>query len=473
MGPRLFGSQRADFERMRRCFSAAALFVTLAVCQAQTRMMMTTVVPSTYFNDQTPYGELTLGNDGYLYGTTYTGGAFGKGSYFKTTLDGAITFVAFDGTNGTMPFRAPLQAADGNFYGAATAGGAMDAGTVYQIDTNGAMHVVYSFDGTNGSEPGSLVLARNGDLYGFTFNGGIGFDGTPSSGDGVIFKLTTNGDFTRLASFTETNLYPKNIIDAGGGILYGTTESGGDYGFGTVFRMNPDGQLVTLVSFDGTNGVCPTSLIMGSDGLLYGTTALGGNGFTGNKNGGGSVFKVSTNGSLTTLRFFSGNDGNWPWGQLIEVTNGLFYGVTYMGGKNGEGTVFQITSGGQFASILQCDARWERGGLPRTGLTKGSDGNYYGITSAPFYEVNCLRPVEAPVLQYKLENGQITLSWKVLGGLWYWLSYKTNLDEPVWHPTGTMPTDTETNGIQSHTEPIDPSAPRFYKVSINIPEHWW
>jgi len=465
---------------MRRCFSAAVLFVTLAACQAQTRLMMTTVVPSTNFNGQTSYGELTQGNDGYLYGTTYDGGAFGKGSYFKTTLDGAITFVAFDGTNGAQPYRAPVQAVDGNLYGVACLGGDRGLGTVYQIDTNGAVHAIYSFDGTNGSDPVALVLASDGVLYGSTYYGGIGLDETPYSGNGVVFKVTTNGTYTRLASFSETNTLPENIVAAGGGYIYGTTVMGGEYRLGTVFRMTPDGQLTTLVTFNGTNGARPTSLISGSDGFLYGTTDQGGNGFTGNNAGWpygvgwGTVFKVSTNGDFSTLRFFSCTDAAFPRGRLIEVTTGLFYGTTYWGGKNGAGTVFQITSDGQFADLLQYDSWWGRNCLPWSGLTKGSDGNYYGIDCGVNQWkmiIYCLRPVEAPVLRHKFQSDQITLSWNVWGGFSYWLSYKTNLDEPVWHDTMWM--NLETNGVMSYTEPIDPVAPRFYKVGFNIPDPWW
>jgi uncharacterized repeat protein (TIGR03803 family) len=448
-----------------------ALLMTLVACQAEQRLMMTTAVPNSAFNGQYPYSELTMGNDGFLYGASFNGGAYGKGSYFKTTLDGAITFVSFDGTNGANPYRAPLQAADGNLYGIANGGGDMDAGTVYQIDTNQTLRVLHTFDGTNGSNPADLIMGKDGDLYGLTYNGGVGYDGTRGSGDGVFFKVTTNGSFTRIASFTESNGFPLSIFEANDGYFYGATRQGGAYHFGFVFRMTHNGQLTVLATFDGTNGAIPASLTLGSDGFIYGVTDHGGNGYTGNNDGWGTVFKVSTNGDFSTLRFFSHDDAAWPRGQLIEATNGLFYGTSYGGGQNGVGTVFQITSDGQFADVLQFDSPWGRGTSPMTGIIKGSDGNYYGIASQPSIMIYCLRPVEAPVLQSTIQNGQITLNWKAWGGLGYGLSYKTNLNEPDWHYFfGANPT---TNGNVSYSEPVDPTGPRFFQANFYIPEHWW
>jgi uncharacterized repeat protein (TIGR03803 family) len=76
-------------------------------------------------------------------------------------------------------------------------------------------------------------------------------------------------------------------------------------GGGTVFKMTPGGALTTLVSFNGANGNCPQApLIPGADGNLYGTTTYGG------PNGGGTVFQLTTNGVLTTLVAFGGQYGS-------------------------------------------------------------------------------------------------------------------------------------------------------------------
>src|SRR5580704_4602588 len=100
----------------------------------------------------------------------------------------------------------------------------------------------------------------------------------------------------------------------------------------------------TLVNFDGTNGSAPEymSLIQGIDGNLYGTTAGGG------ANDGGTVFKLTRNGVLTTLYSFCAQpncaDGGDPAAGLALGTDGNFYGTTSGGGTRNSGTIFKITA---------------------------------------------------------------------------------------------------------------------------------
>lgn len=453
---------------MKGYFYLLALCATVAVCEAQPRLMCTTVVPDSTFSGMNPDSELTLGRDGLLYGAAPQGGTFGKGSIFKTTVDGAITFVPFDGTNGSLPHYAPVQAPDGTFYGTAFEGGGMGAGTVYRLETNGLLTALYSFDMTNGGNPSVLTMARDGNLYGLTSCGGIGFDGTPYSGDGVAFKLTTNGVFTLLHSFSETYAFPNSIVEANDGNFYGTTQQGGAYGNGTVFRMTPDGQVSTLVTFDSTNGAYVNPIILGSDGALYGCTS--GIDFTDTNDRSSKVFRVTTNGDFTILHTFSYSDGAEPQCRLLEVTNGLFYGTTYITGRSA-GQVFQISTNGDFAGLFYFDTGWGKGALPRVGLTKGPDGNLYGLSSQPVHDLYCLRPVEAPVFQSAMQDNQITFNWKTWGRLPVSLYYKTNLNEAMWHYLDGV--STETNTMVSHTESIDPTTPRFYSLQMNIKENWW
>jgi uncharacterized repeat protein (TIGR03803 family) len=136
------------------------------------------------------------------------------------------------------------------------------------------------------------------------------------------------------------------------GIFYGTTEYGGNYslnagwGFGTVFKMTSAGTLTTLASFGSTNGsYCISGLLQGSDGNFYGTTAGGGAG------GGGTVFKMSQTGLLTTLVSFNGANGNSPQAPLVQGTDGSFYGTTTYGGPGGGGTVFKMTPTGALTTL--------------------------------------------------------------------------------------------------------------------------
>jgi uncharacterized repeat protein (TIGR03803 family) len=431
-------------------------------------MMYTTVVPLTDLGQFDIVPELTLGSDGLLYGAVPHSGAFGHGSLYKTSIDGVITFIPFDGTNGDSP-GVPVQAPDGKFYGAASTGGSMGAGTVYCLETNGNLKAIYSFDMTNGGNPSGLIMRTNGELYGMTLGGGSGYDGTPYSGAGVFFKMTTNGQFTLIANFTETNAYPFGPYEGSDGNFYGYTGRGGAYHYGTIFRMTPDGQMSTLVTFDGTNGAYVRRLTLGSDGAFYGCT--GGTNPPASSDTSSKAFRLTTNGDFTILHTFSSGTGVSPFGALLEVTNGLFYGTTYYGGLNGSGTIFQLTTNGDYTVLLNFDSTWSKNSLPITGLTKGPDGNYYGITSHPRREIYCLRPVEAPALQYSVQDGQINFSWKAWGGLAYQLRCKTNLEDLYWlSVAGTL---SDTNTVGSYSEPIDPNAPRSYTLRINIRENWW
>jgi uncharacterized repeat protein (TIGR03803 family) len=166
--------------------------------------------------------------------------------------------------------------------------------------------------------------------------------------------------------------------------FYGTTMGGGTKGYGTVFTINANGVLSTLYSFAGGNdGASPCAgLVQGSDGNFYGTT-VGGGAYTNQYGDGfGTVFKISTNGALTTLYSFTGgSDGAGPYAGLVQASDGYFYGTTVNGGTNGSwGTVFKISTNGA-PTILYSFAGGNDGGWPTTGLVQGSDGYLYGTTS--------------------------------------------------------------------------------------------
>jgi uncharacterized repeat protein (TIGR03803 family) len=140
--------------------------------------------------------------------------------------------------------------------------------------------------------------------------------------------------------------------------------------------MTPDGSLTTLASFTGGygNGGRPdTELIQGSDGNFYGTAPGGG------IDGNGTIFKVTSSGELTTLHLFVGTDGSHPAGRLLQGWDGNFYGVTSEGGYYDEGTLFQVTTNGVFSILVPLNGA--TGNLPSAGLASGPDGNFYGFTS--------------------------------------------------------------------------------------------
>ena len=125
------------------------------------------------------------------------------------------------------------------------------------------------------------------------------------------------------------------------GNFYGTTAYGGTYDDGMVFRLTTNGALTTLLSFNNSNGSHPyAALILGKDGNFYGTTSEGGTG------GSGTVFRMTTNGALTTLASFNYSlTGGYPYAALVQGADGNFYGTTTEGGTYSDGTVFR--NGGQ------------------------------------------------------------------------------------------------------------------------------
>lgn len=324
-----------------------------------------------------PYSSLIRGADANLYGTTYYGGAYvnpllpfsdGFGTLYRVTTNGDLTTLysfgaiqdadgnALDGAN---PRGALVLGADGFLYGTASSGGSNNLGTVFRVTTNGTLTTLYSFGaltGAFGSELdgafpyASLTIASDGNLYGTTSSGGTNEAGT-------IFRMTTNGTLATIYSFgkiQDTNGVPLDgalpyapLLAASDGSLYGTTTDGGTNGpgFGTIFRITTDGTLTTLYSFGAlldTNGISldgagpEGGLVQGSDGYLYGTTSGGG------ENDNGTVFRVSTTGVLSTLhRFTGGSDGAYPRSALVLSGNTL-YGTAGTGGNLGNGTVFSI-----------------------------------------------------------------------------------------------------------------------------------
>ena len=200
---------------------------------------------------------------------------------------------------------------------------------------------------------------------------------------------------TTIASFTGPNgSHPESGLAIGkNAVLYGTTYSGGTYGYGTVFEVTPAAggasALTILYSFTGyADGGNPQSgVIVAPSGALYGTTEFGGT------LGIGTVFELApaanTGDSWTESVLYSfqgGNDGEFPYAGLIRGSSGVLYGVTNNGGPSGNGTVFQVVPGVSGAvsteTVLYAFAGGADGGNPEASLLMGPQGKLYGTCFA-------------------------------------------------------------------------------------------
>ncbi len=315
---------------------------------------------STLANDATYSGVTTttltvtatiVGQNGYLYravATNVAGSANSNGALLTVGAQNyAIIHNLTYGSDGGSPFAALILSGT-TLYGTTGSGGSSGYGTVFKVNTDGTgFTVLHNFNlGTNGGYPGGephgkLVLS-GGTLYGTTVNGGL-------SGYGTVFKVNTDGNgFTTLYDCTFAEANPYGGLALVGSTLYGTAHggSGPGYGgssFGTVFAVNTDGTgFTTLHSFTTPAGSYPD---------------------------------------------YTNSDGVYPIADLM-VSDNVLYGTTLLGGSSASGTVFAINTNGSgftilhdFTAISGIDGTNSDGGKPTGGLIL-SGSTLYGTTQA-------------------------------------------------------------------------------------------
>jgi len=316
--------------------------------------------------------------DNVAYGTTYSGGAFDAGCIFKINTDGTGYVKVFDfndtlngATNGFYPTGSPVVW-QSYIYGTTSYGGTYNSGCIYKIKTDGtAFTTLYSFNSSNndGYSPfGTLVLSGN-VLYGTTFSGG-------SFGFGTIYKINTDGTgYARLFNFNQANgANPTEGLQLAGDSLYGATPFGGT-GIGSVFKININGTGFT--NLHNFNSVTDSPYIPFSSPALIGNTLFGTTSELGNIDQ-GAIYKINTDGTgFDILKRFVASDGTPPIRSLIAVGNSL-YGTAGNGGASNAGTIFKFnTTSNEFTKI------WDftpRNGSGPSGTLAYSGGKLYGGT---------------------------------------------------------------------------------------------
>jgi uncharacterized repeat protein (TIGR03803 family) len=353
-----------------------------------------------------PGFDLLRASDGNFYGVTPVGGANSCGqltnwcgALFKITPAGVYTTLRSFGatpTDGTLPSGRLAQGSDGALYGTTATGGVYGNGTIFRYDLGGTYMVIHSFGegATSGRVPTfGLIAASDGDLYGITSSGGeFHSDLIPAAGSnaGMMFKVTIGGQFTPLVSFGATPsmpVLPEGLMQASDGNFYGVSQLGGanscgisgaPNSCGTIFRVTPQGTLTIIHSFGGVNGptVAKYAPTEGSDGFLYGVTLQGGS------TNGGVAYKIGKSGGFSVLSNFraSPTDGYGPW-CLTRGSDGNFYGVTGSGGANGgdlSGTFFRLTPSASRTTLHSFGPVNGGAHHPLGCVVEGERGSFYG-----------------------------------------------------------------------------------------------
>ncbi len=280
-------------------------------------------------------------------------------------------------TDSTFPFAGLFLDASGNLYGTSVSGGVNNAGSVFELTPQAgggwSETVLHSFGGgSDGGNPSSTLIAdATGALYGTSSSGG-------SFGYGTVFKLGKSGN-----AFSDVVLHSFNFngkdgyVPQGGGLvmdaagnLYGTTPSGGLYNLGTVFELVPKAaggwSEIILHSFGNhADGGSPMgNLILDAAGNVYGTTLGGG------AQSCGTVFELihKTGGGWVEKIVHNFNnktfDGCYPSAGLVFDAAGNLYSTTQAGGAFNNGTVFEL--------LPQVNGSWSKTLLHSFG--SGSDG---------------------------------------------------------------------------------------------------
>ncbi len=381
-------------------------------------------------NGAYPYGSMVLDSNGLLYGMTFSGGHYGYGVLFSYNTITHKDSVLFNFSGTVTNNNSLVQASDGLLYGMSLLGGTNFYGNIFSFNyTTGVSNTLYSFDSISGQYPyAGLIQASNGLLYGMTEYGG-------SNNEGVIFSFDTKTNTQKVVSnFNDVNGdYPQgNLMQASNGLIYGMAPEGGTNYEGVLFYYNPvSGKDSVLINLSDNIGFSPYGgLMQASDGLLYGMTNSGGANYD------GVIFNFNTKTKLykPLYSFNDSTSGEAPYGNLVQASDGLLYGMTYFGGKQGAGVLFNFDPKTNKEKPLM-NFNGANGANPNGSLVLDSSGTIlYGTTSigglsnyGVLFSYNTVTNKDSVLLSFSDTNGANPTSIIIIGG---YVSGINNVTQP-------------------------------------------
>ncbi len=306
-----------------------------------------------------PFAGLVEGDGGYLYGAAnnHDSSDSYRAQGWAYSISPAGEYQGYEGWGSMLsPLSSMIRATDGAFYGTTKFDGNYTAGTVYRFTPNGGVDIIHEFnwaDNTGFQPACQLVQGSDGLLYGTTPTGGDGATW------GTIFKMTTNGAITFLHRFSEgAGEMNAGLVEGAPGEFYGM-------GLDGVFKITSGGTYTLFHAM--ALGHRESSLTRGSDGNLYGIAD-------------DRFFRLTLSGDYSLLYSFSWpNDGAQFTGGIVQGTNGAFYGTAAAGGAHDNGTLFKLTTNGTMTVLHHFSGQGD-GGAPHGKLLLASDGYFYGTT---------------------------------------------------------------------------------------------
>ncbi len=352
-----------------------------------------------YPTGSSPNGGLTLASNGKFYGLTSQGGTGGYGVLFEYDLSSNIYSkkIDFAFTNGFSPNANLIQSSNGKLYGTTAGGGASSNGTLFEYDLSlNVLNKIVDFDDTStGSQPqGNLVQAPNGKLYGMTTRGGL-------NGDGVLFELNpTTNQFIKKIDFNASASFPIASLSVGiGGKLLGLTNGGGSKGYGALFEYDPaTNTMEVMEDFVGTNGASPGAGAMAS--ITFPLPQITNESFVSTYNNGSTVtvsITVDNVSLVESVKFISKGISEADSGlkSVLVVGNGTKFekivAVSELTDPIGLQYYFEITSIGQVkvsSNKGKAYVKYKTSEQSIPGLTFGDQVSNYSIIAVPLEMTN-------------------------------------------------------------------------------------